>query len=148
MMNKLVALAIFSVSVLNATAQHTETLAQEQIKMVMKFQEMNWNHGDIPAYMKGYWNSDSLLFVGGRGPTYGYQKTLTNYLKSYPNKEKMGQLHFDLIKIEILSDEDAFVVGAWTLQRSADTLGGHFSLLWKKIDEEWKIIADHSSSNQ
>ena len=59
----------------------------------------------------------------------------------------MGQLKFDLIKIEVLSAVDAFVVGQWSLERESDTLSGHFSLLWKKIDEEWKIVADHSSSS-
>ena len=146
-MNKILLLSILCLSNLFASAQHTETLAKEQIKMVMKFQESNWNRGDIPAYMEGYWKSDSLLFVGGKGPTYGWSQTLTNYLKSYPTNEKMGKLTFKLIKVDVLSQQDAFVVGQWTLHRKSDTLGGHFSLLWKKIDEEWKIVADHSSSN-
>ncbi len=127
------------------SAQHTETLAKEQIKLVMKFQESNWNRGDIPAFMKGYWNSDSLLFIGSKGATYGYQKTLINYLKSYPTPEKMGQLTFEFIQIDILSNENAFVVGKWHLKRKEDELGGHFTLLWKKIDGAWKIVADHSS---
>ena len=144
-MNKLVIVCCLLFIPFLLSAQLTNTLAEEQIKMVMNFQESNWNRGDIPAYMKGYWNSDSLLFIGSKGPTYGYNKTLTNYLKSYPTAEKMGQLEFTLIKIEILTKEDAFVVGKWKLQRTKDVLDGHFSLLWKKIDGEWKIIADHSS---
>jgi len=146
-MNKILLSGILCLSCFFASAQLTETLAKEQIKMVMKFQESNWNRGNIPAYMEGYWKSDSLLFVGGKGPTYGWNQTLTNYLKSYPTNEKMGQLTFNLIKIDVISPQDAFVVGQWTLHRKSDTLGGYFSLLWKKIDKEWKIIADHSSSN-
>ncbi len=127
-------------------AQHTETLAKEQIKLVMKFQEASWNRGNITEFMKAYWRSDSLLFVGGKGPTYGWSQTLANYLKTYPNPEKMGQLNFEFVKIEILSQVDAFVVGKWQLKRTEDILQGYYSLLWKKIDGEWKIVADHSSS--
>ena len=37
------------------------------------------------------------------------------------------------------------LVGKWHLKRKEDDLGGHFTLLWKKIDGEWKIVVDHSS---
>ncbi len=143
-MKRSIIIALFLVS-FSVQAQLSKTLAEEQIKLVMKFQESNWNRGNIPAYMKGYWNSDSLLFIGSKGPTYGYSKTLTNYLKGYPTPEKMGQLTFEFVKIEILSDTQAFVVGKWHLKRKEDDLGGHFTLLWKKIDGEWKIVVDHSS---
>ncbi|MBL4708805.1 MAG: nuclear transport factor 2 family protein [Flavobacteriales bacterium] len=145
-MNKAIITLLLVLICCFASAQSTKVLAEEQIKLVMKFQESNWNMGNIPAYMKGYWNSDSLLFVGSKGPTYGYQKTLMNYLKSYPSPEKMGQLTFDFVKINILSYKDAFVVGKWQLDRKDDVLKGYFSLLWKKIEGEWKIVADHSSS--
>ena len=128
-------------------AQLTEGLAKEQIKLVMKFQEASWNRANIPQYMDGYWESDSLLFIGSNGPTYGWSQTLTNYLKSYPDAKKMGKLKFELIKIDILTETDAFVVGEWQLKRTDDTLKGHFSLLWKKINDQWKIIVDHSSSD-
>ncbi|MEQ8910053.1 MAG: nuclear transport factor 2 family protein [Vicingaceae bacterium] len=112
----------------------------------MKFQEENWNRGDIAAYMEGYWKSDSLLFVGSKGPTYGWMQTFKNYLKAYPNQEAMGKLRFNLVKVDLLSDKNAFVVGRWQLDRKADTLKGYFSLLWQKINGEWKIIVDHSSA--
>ena len=144
-MSKLI-LSFFVVVVsLSTQAQMTKTIAEEQIKLVMKFQESAWNRGDISGFMDGYWNSDFLLFIGIKGPTYGYSKTLTNYLKSYPTPEKMGQLTFGFVKIEILSENQAFVVGTWHLQREEDDLGGHFTLLWRKLDGEWKIVIDHSS---
>lgn len=142
---RILAIVILVVLNISAQAQLSKTLAEEQIKLVMKFQESSWNRGNIPAYMEGYWNSDSLLFIGSKGPTYGYTKTLTNYLKGYPTPEKMGRLTFEFVKIEILSDTQAFVVGKWHLKRKEDDLGGHFTLLWKKIDGEWKIVVDHSS---
>jgi hypothetical protein len=37
------------------------------------------------------------MFIGKSGITYGWQKTLDNYKKGYPDKEAMGKLHFTLL---------------------------------------------------
>lgn len=95
--------------------------------------------------MELYWHSDSLLFIGKNGPTYGWENTLSNYRKSYPNPEAMGKLTFILLHEEKLSKDALFVVGKWHLSRSIGNVQGHFSLIFKKIDGKWKIVADHSS---
>lgn len=135
-------LFLFSITAFSQEIKHSETAL---IKDVMEMQELSWNKGDIESFMSGYWKSDSILFIGSKGPTYGWHKTLSNYQNSYPNKEKMGQLSFGYIKIELIDKSNAYVIGTWELNRKEDTLQGHFSLIWKKIEGSWKIIADHSS---
>ena len=54
-------------------------------------------HGDIERragekFMKGYWENDSLMFIGKSGVTYGYKNTLNNYKKNYPTTADMGKL--------------------------------------------------------
>lgn len=122
-------------------------MADEQaIQHVLEQQAKAWNEGDIEQYMKrGYWYSDSLVFIGSRGPTYGFEATLSNYKRSYPNSEKMGQLQFSHLKYKRLSATLYFVIGKWHLARTDDDLSGYFSLLFEKIDGSWKIVADHSS---
>jgi len=112
---------------------------------VMDKQTESWNKGDIRGFMDGYWKSDSLRFLGKRGLTKGWQKTLDNYIKSYPDKQTMGILKFDYLSFESLNAKQMFVVGKWTLEREKDTLKGHYSLLWKKFDQDWKIIFDHTN---
>ena len=119
--------------------------ADKAIRQVMAEQETAWNKGDLPGFMAGYWHSDSLRFIGSRGLTYGWEQTLANYQKGYPDKEAMGQLSFTILSIEQLSKKSAFVVGKWHLQRTKDELSGHYTLLWKKIKGKWVIVADHSS---
>ena len=104
-----------------------------------------WNKGDIDNFMKGYWENDSLMFVGKSGVTYGYRATLENYKKGYPDKAAMGELSFKFIKVEKLSPEYIFVVGKWHLKRTIGDVGGHYNLLFRKINNEWVIIVDHSS---
>jgi hypothetical protein len=77
--------------------------------------------------------------------TYGWTNTLNNYKRGYPDTAAMGKLHFELITVNKLSDEYYFVVGKWFLQRSIGNVGGHYNLLFRKINGKWVIIADHSS---
>jgi ketosteroid isomerase-like protein len=119
----------------------------KQIEHVLQTQQNAWNQGDIAVYMQGYWKSDSLTFIGKKGITKGWQHTLDNYKKSYPDATSMGKLSFDIITIEVLSDTHAYVVGKWHLQRaeSKGNLQGHFTLLFQKIKGTWFIVSDHSS---
>ncbi len=104
-----------------------------------------WNAGDLEGFMKHYWKSDSLKFIGKSGLKMGWQTTLDNYKSSYPDLDAMGTLSFDILEVEILGNSNAFVIGKWRLDRSEDVLQGHYTLLWKKIDGAWVIVADHSS---
>ncbi|PJJ79830.1 YybH family protein [Mucilaginibacter auburnensis] len=138
-MKRFLLLAAFIIAMLHAGAQ-----SREAIIKVMNNQMDAWNRGDLETFMQGYWKSDSLMFVSAR-PTYGWQATLNNYKRGYPNKAAMGILSFDIKKVEVLSDTDAFVFGAWHLKRDKDEPGGYFTLWFRKIDGEWKIVVDHTS---
>ncbi|MEY3678170.1 MAG: hypothetical protein RI924_311 [Bacteroidota bacterium] len=117
----------------------------EQVKQVLEQQRLAWNRGDLEAYMKGYWNNEALLFVGKNGPRYGWRQTLENYRTSYPDKEAMGILTFDIREVRLIADDHAFVLGAWHLKRAKDEPEGFFTLLVRKIEGEWLVVADHSS---
>ena len=119
--------------------------AETTVLNTLDMQTDCWNKGDLDCFMQGYWKSDSLKFIGKKGLNYGWQTTLDNYKKSYPNREAMGQLKFEIKSIEELSGSIIFVVGKWHLERSIGNLEGHFSLVWKEINGKWVIIADHSS---
>jgi ketosteroid isomerase-like protein len=112
---------------------------------VMKMQESAWNNGNIEGFMDGYWQSDSLVFVGKRGPSYGWAKVLANYKSSYPDKKAMGKLQFDQLRLTRLSSQAYMVIGSWKLSETAKESGGWFSLVFKKTRKGWKIIADHTS---
>jgi ketosteroid isomerase-like protein len=128
------------------TEQQKETAVAE-VKEVLREQSECWSQGNLECYMQGYWKSDSLLFVGSRGLTYGWQPTLDNYKKGYPDASAMGKLSFELKEMRHLSQDVMLVVGKWHLQREAakGNLEGHFSVIFRKFEDGWKIIADHSS---
>lgn len=137
----IIAVLVFGSSI-TVKAQQNEV---EKIKALMKVQSEAWNRQDLEAFMTTYWKSDSLMFIGKNGVTYGWQATLDNYKKGYPDKAAMGQLEFNLLEFKLLAKGVYLVIGKWHLTRTIGDLQGHFSLTMKKIDGEWKIIADHSS---
>lgn len=127
------------------TAQAQFKKDKEAILALLEKQRGDWNKGDIEAYMDGYWKNDSLLFVGKSGPTYGWQKTLDNYKRGYPDKSAMGFLTFGIKKVEKIAKDRVFVLGSWHLKREKDELKGYFTLILRKIDGLWKVVVDHSS---
>lgn len=115
------------------------------IRSVLSRQIDCWNDGDLECFMEGYWKSEKLVFIGSKGLTYGWQETLDNYKKRYPSREAMGVLTFEIKIIEPLSEEFWSVVGKWSLDRKDDNPNGHFSLIFRQLDNEWVIVSDHSS---
>src|SRR5687768_12083240 len=118
---------------------------ERTILNILDVQTKAWNRGDIESFMEGYWKSDSLMFIGKSGVTYGWKNTLNNYKKGYPDTAAMGKLFFDILLIKPLSPDYYQVVGKWFLKRSIGDLSGHYTLLFKKIEGHWVIISDHSS---
>jgi ketosteroid isomerase-like protein len=118
---------------------------EANIRAMLAAQVTEWNKGNIEGYMKGYWENDSLLFIGKNGPTYGFTPTLERYKKSYPDVSHMGLLTSTIIRIQQLSSGYYFVVGKWHLKRDMGDAAGSYTLLIRKWNGEWVIVADHSS---
>ena len=115
------------------------------IRQVLADQVAAWNRGNIDDFMKGYWNNDSLIFIGKSGPTYGYRQALEHYKKTYSSRDQMGTLFFTLLSIKKLSPDYCFVIGKWLLKRKPGDIGGVYTLLFRKIGGRWLIVTDHTS---
>ena len=125
--------------------QAQENKAIIAIKKILNQQSMDWNRGDIDAFMEHYWKSDQLQFIGSKGITYGWEKTLNGYKERYPDKTAMGQLTFDILDINQRSKKVISLVGKFHLKRTIGNLSGHFLLIFQKIKGRWVIVADHTS---
>ena len=122
-----------------------QTADVKEILSILENQTKAWNQGNLEKFMDGYWNSDSLMFIGQRGVTYGFRNTLNNYKKNYSDTAKMGKLFFTILETKKLSPEYYFVLGKWFLKRSMGDVGGHYTLLFRRINGRWVIVSDHSS---
>jgi uncharacterized protein (TIGR02246 family) len=116
------------------------------IRKVLDDQVTAWNKGDLPGFMKGYWNSKELTFVSGKDITRGWQETLDRYKKRYQSEGKeMGKLAFSDLEVKELAPGVALVTGKFELTLSKDTVGGRYTLIMKKMDDGWRIVHDHTS---
>ena len=95
--------------------------------------------------MQGYWNSKDLRFITKRGIKFSYDSVANGYKKSYNTKEKMGELTFSKLQFFDLDNHQLKqVYGMWKVSKMNETDSGNFSLIFKKIDGNWKIIVDHT----
>ena len=137
----MITLCLFTLcSVLQLQAQDREAILK-----VMETSRQAWNKEDLETFMECYWKSDSVMFVGQSGPTFGYDNTLENYKKTYGTTNGMGTLTYAIKKIEIINKDNAFVYGGWNLNHKDDKLSGYYTLWFRKIKGLWKIVVDHSS---
>jgi len=118
---------------------------EKKILAILDNQTKAWNTGDLEKFMIGYHESDSLMYIGKSGVTYGYDATLNSYKKNYAGPEKMGKLTFEILHLKKLGHKHYLVVGKWSLKRTAGDVGGHYTLTFEKQKGQWVVIADHSS---
>jgi ketosteroid isomerase-like protein len=135
---------LFSFLLLNV---YCKAQTNKQIDIILSHiqsQQIAWNEGNINGFMKYYWQNDSLKFIGSNGIIYGWQNTLEKYKKSYPTKEAMGKLQFTILEKTQISENYVYIIGKWEVKKEKPA-SGYFTLLWRKIKNEWVIIADHTS---
>jgi len=127
----------------NADPHSTDRAA---ILGILNAQQAAWNHGDVDAFLQGYWHSPELTFAGSSGIARGWDGVLARYRKSYPDRDSMGQLEFSELEFRFLGADAALVLGHWHLTRSKGDVGGVFSLVWQRFPEGWRIVHDHTSA--
>ena len=118
-----------------------------EITQMLHVQDAAWNAGDIDGFMDYYLKSETLRFASAGKVNRGWQATIDGYKNRYPDLDAMGKLSFTDIEIKTLAEDYAQVFGRWKLTRKDDEPGGLFTLLVQKIDGQWLIVTDHTSSN-
>jgi hypothetical protein len=58
----------------------------------------------------------------------------------------MGRLKFDIIDVQLMDKTTGTLVGKWALYRENDNPKGGFTLIFKKINGDWLIINDVTTS--
>lgn len=143
-MKKLCTLICLFICLQQAPAQSRRAADEKAIRAVLDMQVVAWNDANIDEFMKGYWKSDSILFIG-RKITTGWDSTLLRYKKGYPDKAAMGKLRFEILRLDFVSPNACLVTGKFFLTREKDNPNGIFTLLFRKKKGQWLIVYDHTS---
>ena len=126
-----------------ASAQQDD---EAKIRQVLADQAAAWCRGDIDGFMEGYAKTADLRFASGATVTRGWQETLACYKEHYPERAGMGALTFADLEVTPLAPDAALVFGRWRLHTARGEPNGLFTLLFRKTDAGWRIVADHTSA--
>lgn len=123
--------------------------SRRAIHEILDRQAAAWNRGDLDAFMADYWRSPELVFTSGGRVQRGWRTTLDRYRDTYGGStETMGRLSFHDVTVHPLSRDAAWALGYWDLDRGGEEVGGVFTLVFRRIDGEWKIVHDHTSVSE
>ena len=101
----------------------------------------------FPGLCKPIGNRHELTFSAGGKTTRGWQATLDRYVQNYAPPKEMGTLTFDHLETTLFEKNAALILGDWHLKmEKGENRNGNFSLVLRKIQGEWRIIHDHSST--
>lgn len=145
---------LFSLAlVATSAAQERDAMLQFQLSDQLKQSASQWNRGDLDGFLKDYLQSEDLTFTSGGRILKGFEALEQRYRKSYGDSpETMGQLSFSDLEAWRLGPAQALVLGRWRLQRDADAVKevdeGVFTLVLVKVDDQWKILHDHTSASK
>ena len=137
--------AFFAIAIVGSTSLRAAE-PKSEIESVLRAQEEAWNRGDIEEFMNGYWRSEKTVFVSGDEVTRGWEKVVERYKRNYSDRSKMGKLTFSDLEITTLSEDSAVALGSWKLERRKDQPHGRFTLIFRRFDNGWKIVHDHTSA--
>ncbi len=140
--------AMLSACRATSDSSHVGAAPRDEVVAVLRAQEAAWNRGDLAAFMDlGYWHSPDLTFFSGGEVSRGFDDMLARYRRNYeaPGKER-GTLAFTQLEIVPLAEDAALARGRWDLDYvEKPDVGGLFSLVLRRIGDDWRIVHDHTS---
>jgi ketosteroid isomerase-like protein len=141
----LTAFGLTAVSALSATES---SALETAIVDVIQRQAEAWNRGDLEGFMDGYLKGSGLVFTSGSQVRRGWQITYDKYEQRYgTSPETMGNLRFSDLEVHQLGDTSAWVLGRWDLAAPDTESGGIFTLVMQRLDGNWVVVHDHTSSD-
>lgn len=150
-LNGLLALILLAPAACIATPPAPYDQAATRAALVSLLGEQNaaWNEGDLDSYMAGYVRGEALRFASGGTVQRGWQATYDRYQARYGSSAaSMGHLSFSEFETEQVGPDTAIAHGRWRLDRNGETMGGLFTLVFKRIDGEWLIVSDTTTLAQ
>ena len=106
-----------------------------------------WNARDIEGHMEVYSKSPDLLVIIDSEQFNGWQQLHDSYINGYPDRKGMGFIEPKRIQVKILKPDLALALTWWsvTFPNSKQKVVGNTTMNLQKFDDDWKIVASHTS---
>jgi uncharacterized protein (TIGR02246 family) len=121
-----------------------QTIAEKEIFAAMNEATVQWNKGDLDAYMALYDPAATMMLSSGR---VGLDSIRGMYVKYYfPGGHPKQELAYDTYQLTMLGKDYALLTGRFILKANDKypERKGTFSLTMVRRKDGWKILHDHS----
>lgn len=105
-----------------------------------------WNAGDIEGYLVCYAKTEDTTYIGSGKILYGFDAIVNNYRQRFSTPDSMGQLQVQSLKITVIDEHNALIIGVFQYEITHQISNGVFTLHTRKMSDGWRIIVDHSSA--
>ncbi len=129
-------------------AENAEVSQQDAVEAALADSVVGWNEGDMDRFIDVYSTDPQTSFVTGQGLIRGRDTMADYYSEGYTfdDPAKRGSLTIETIDFRPLGPDHALLIGKFTLTwADRDDASGTTSLVFRREDDGWKMIADHSS---
>lgn len=152
-MIRMVLAALALLLVLPAAAQPAPD-ARAEIEAAMLDSAEGWNRGNLDRFLAIYSDDPATSFTTDKGVARGKAGIRARYIAGYA--EQFGesaaarplQLSFTFEDFRTIGADHALLIARWKLVTNGDEKGattGMTSLLFRRENGGWRIVADHSS---
>jgi uncharacterized protein (TIGR02246 family) len=123
---------------------------RSELEAMLAHAAVNWNRGDLDAFIGDYLPSDSTTYIGGRGIVRGPSAIRSSYTRLFTGEMVRDSLSFTILDVDPVAPDVANLIAQYTLARRVGgrdsvTARGPTSLLVRRVDGRWRIVHDHSS---
>ncbi len=107
-----------------------------------------WNRGDLEGFVGDYARDSGTTFMAGGTVQYGFDWIYGNYSGWWDLGDERDSLRFESVAARALGSDHILATARFVLFRGDSvTASGPFTLVWRRIEGEWKIIHDHTSTD-
>ena len=108
-----------------------------------------WNRGDLEAFMADYARDSLTSFVAEGHLRRGYDWIYRHYAPRFAPGARRDSLRFEEFSVRPLGPTLALVTARFVLhQAGRTTASGPFTLVMERRAGGWKILHDHTSSDE
>jgi len=123
--------------------------AEAEIRALVDQLQVDWNSGDMAAYLDAYWNDEDFSLLFGDQAVRGWQAVSNMFQSAWTTEEAMGNFQTHDVEVRFTGTDLAIASGGFEHVFPTETIVGSFTHVLRRFDDgRWLIIHEHTSRGQ